>query len=87
MDFAGEDRIYIGVTSLQYYTTPGGYSFCMVKSGSFTEQVCNMLHTLLFDIIRDEQFFRAILTTVHYMDMSYSKHNAAADSRQYEFEC
>ncbi len=36
MDFAGEDGIYIGVTCLQYYTTPGGYSFCMVKSGSFT---------------------------------------------------
>ncbi len=46
-----------------------------------------MLHTLLFVIIRDEQFFRASLTTVHYMDVSYSKPNAAADSRQYEFEC
>jgi hypothetical protein len=43
--------------------------------------------TLLFVIIRDEQFFRAILTTVHYMDVSYSKPNAAADSRGYEFEC
>jgi hypothetical protein len=46
-----------------------------------------MLHTLLFVIIRDEQFYRAILTTVHYMDVSYSKPNAAADSRPYEFEC
>ncbi len=36
MDFAGEDRIYSGVTCLQYYTIPGGYSFCMVKSGSVT---------------------------------------------------